>query len=138
MAPRAPLRRRVANGLRRTLERGAVSLPGQERALFTGFVLGDARGQSQATADDFRNAGLTHLLVVSGENVAFVLALAGPLLRLLGLRGRFVAGLLVLVAFGVLVRWEPSVLRAEAMAALALLASTMGRPASGLRLLAWP
>ncbi|HZQ83833.1 MAG TPA: ComEC/Rec2 family competence protein, partial [Acidimicrobiales bacterium] len=127
---------RLANGVRRTLERGVASLPGQQRALFMGFVLGDSRGQSQATADDFRNAGLTHLLVVSGENVAFVLALAGPLLRLLQLRARLVAGLLVLLAFGVLVRWEPSVLRAEAMAALALLATTMGRPASGLRLLA--
>ena len=126
----------AANVVRRTLERGAASLPSQPRALFAGFVLGDSRGQSAATADDFRGAGLTHLLVVSGENLAFVLAVAGPLLRLFGLRGRFVAGLLLLLAFGVLVRWEPSVLRAEAMAALALLATTMGRPVSGLRLLA--
>ncbi|MBV8691535.1 MAG: ComEC/Rec2 family competence protein [Actinobacteria bacterium] len=126
----------MANGVRRTLERGVASLPGQQRALFMGFVLGDSRGQSDATANDFRNAGLTHLLVVSGENVAFILALAGPLLRLLQLRTRFVAGLLLLLAFGVLVRWEPSVLRAEAMAALALFATTLGRPVSGLRLLA--
>src|SRR5206468_3695597 len=38
--------------------------------------------------------------------------------------------------FGVLTRWEPSVLRAEAMAALALVGTTLGRPVSGLRLLA--
>jgi competence protein ComEC len=126
----------VANRVRRTLERGTVSMPAEQRALFAGFVLGDSRGQPASTADDFRNAGLTHLLVVSGENVAFVLAVAGPLLRMFGLRGRFLVGLLVLVAFGVLVRWEPSVLRAEAMAALALLATTLGRPVSGLRLLA--
>ena len=36
--------------------------------------------------DDFRGAGLTHLLVVSGQNVAFVLALAAPLLRRLSRR----------------------------------------------------
>jgi competence protein ComEC len=57
-------------------------------------------------------------------------------MRRLGLRGRLVLGLAVLGLFGVLTRWEPSVLRAEAMAALALLASTLGRPASGLRVLA--
>jgi len=126
----------LANRVRRTLERGVESMPAQQRALFMGFVLGDSRGQSTTTADDFRNAGLTHLLVVSGENLAFVLALAGPLLRLLRLRTRFVVAMLVLLAFGVLVRWEPSVLRAEAMAALALLALTIGRPVSALRALA--
>ena len=35
--------------------------------------------------DDFRDAGLSHLLAVSGANVAFVLAIAGPLLRRLRL-----------------------------------------------------
>lgn len=127
---------RVANALRRTLTKGAASLPRDERALFTGLVLGDDRDQSPALADDFRAAGLSHLTAVSGQNVAFVLAAAWPLLRLLRLRGRFVAGLAVLALFGVMTRWEPSVLRAEAMAAVALFAWTIGRPASTLRLLA--
>ncbi|HUP70287.1 MAG TPA: ComEC/Rec2 family competence protein [Acidimicrobiales bacterium] len=127
---------RLANDLRRTLLRGASSLSEDHRALFTGFVLGDDRDQSPGTVDDFRAAGLTHLLAVSGQNVAFVLALAAPLLRWLGLRGRLLAGLCLLVGFGVLTRWEPSVLRAEAMAAVAMVAATLGRPASTLRVLA--
>src|SRR5438067_4948127 len=106
---------RAANAFRRTLLAGAASLPREERTLFTGFVLGDDRGQSIETVDDFRESGLSHLLVVSGENVAFVLAVAAPLLRRFGLRWRLTAGLVVLVAFGVVTRWEPSVLRAEAM-----------------------
>jgi competence protein ComEC len=61
---------------------------------------------------------------------------AGPLLRLLGMRGRLLAGFAVLFLFGVLTRWEPSVLRAEAMAALAMTAVTLGRRAPPLRLLA--
>ncbi len=126
----------VANGVRRTLLRGASSLPDDDRALFAGLVLGDDRDQDVGTVDDFRATGLSHLLAVSGQNVAFVLALALPLLRLLGLRGRFLAALAVLVLFGVLTRWEPSVLRAEAMAAVSLLASTMGRPVSTIRVLA--
>ena len=127
---------RVANDLRRTLLRGAASLPDEHRALFAGFVLGDDRAQSPVSVDDFRAAGLSHLLAVSGQNVAFVLALAAPLLRLLGLRGRLIAGVAILAGFGLLTRWEPSVLRASAMAAVALLASTAGRPATTLRVLA--
>lgn len=59
---------RLANGLRRLLVRGAASLPPEQRTLFTGFVLGDDRGQSPETVDDFRSSGLSHLLVVSGDN----------------------------------------------------------------------
>jgi competence protein ComEC len=127
---------RLANGLRRTLLGGAEVLPPERRALFAGFVLGDDRDQPPEVTDDFRAAGLSHLLVVSGQNVAFVLALAGPVLRRLGLSGRAAAGMAVLLLFGVVTRWEPSVLRAEAMAAISLLATAMGRPVSTLRLLA--
>lgn len=127
---------RLANGVRRVLLDGTGSLPEAQRALFAGLVLGDDRGQQAETVDDFRAAGLTHLLAVSGQNVAFVLALVAPLLAVLGLRGRLLAGLVVLVVFGVVTRWEPSVLRAEAMAAVVLLAATLGRPASTLRALA--
>jgi competence protein ComEC len=127
---------RVANGVRRTLLRGASSIPDGHRALFAGLVLGDDREQDVGTVDDFRATGLSHLLAVSGQNVAFVLALSAPLLRLLGLRGRFLAALGVLVLFGALTRWEPSVLRAEAMASVSLLAAMLGRPASTIRVLA--
>ena len=126
---------RLANGLRRTLVRGAEVLPDGRRALFSGFVLGDDREQRPEVTDDFRASGLSHLLVVSGQNVAFVLSLLGPFLRRLRLGGRLAGGVAVLVLFGMLTRWEPSVLRAVAMAGLALLAAALGRPASSLRIL---
>jgi len=127
---------RLANRLRRTLLSGAASLPPDRRVLFSGFVLGDDRGQRAEITDDFRAAGLSHLLVVSGQNVAFVLALLAPVLRRLGLGPRLAVGLVLLFLFGVLVRWEPSVLRASAMAGLSLVAATLGRPASTVRVLA--
>ena len=127
---------RLANGVRRTLLAGAASLPDDRRGLFAGFVLGDDREQTVEDVDDFRASGLTHLLVVSGQNVAFVLALASPMLGRLSLGARFAAALVVLVLFGFVTRWEPSVLRAEAMSGVALVASTLGRPVSGLRILA--
>ncbi len=125
----------LANGFRRTVARGAESLSPPRRALFLGIVLGDDRGQDPAEVEDFRAAGLTHLLAVSGQNVAFALTVASPLLGRLSLRGRLVAGLAVLGFFGALTRWEPSVLRAEAMVAVTLVASAAGRPASTVRVL---
>ncbi|MBW3580198.1 MAG: ComEC/Rec2 family competence protein [Actinobacteria bacterium] len=133
---RGSLATRVANGLRRTLVQGAATLERDRRALLTGFVLGDDRDQSTAVADDFKAAGLTHLLAVSGQNVAFVLVLCRPALRRLGLAGRWAASLAVISFFGLLTRWEPSVLRASAMAALAVTAVGLGRPTSRGRLLA--
>jgi competence protein ComEC len=127
---------RLANGVRRTLASGAESLSPSHRALFLGFVLGDDRGQTPEVVDDFRAAGLTHLLVVSGENLAFVLALVGPLLRRLAIGGRLAAAAVVLLFFGLLTRWEPSVLRAVAMVSVSMLAWAAGRPSSTVRLLA--
>lgn len=127
---------RAANSLRALLVRGADGLPARDRPLFLGFVLGDTRGQPVDIADDFRGAGLSHLLAVSGQNVAFVLALAGPVLRRIRLRIRLPATLAVIGFFALLTRFEPSVLRASAMAALAVTASTLGREASSARLLA--
>lgn len=127
---------RLANGLRRTLARGAASLRPDRRALFAGFVLGDDRDEPADIADDFRASGLSHLLAVSGQNVAFVLALAGPVLRRTSLRARLPLTLAVIGFFALLTRFEPSVLRACVMAALATTAATLGREASSMRLLA--
>jgi len=106
-----------------------------DRALVAGFLLGDTRALPASVTDQFRAAGLSHLTAVSGENVAFVLALVTPLVRRLRLGGRAVASAGVLVLFGTMTRWEPSVTRAIAMALLALVAGYLGRPSSGLRLL---
>lgn len=127
---------RAANRFRRLLATGAASIPQPARSLYAGFVLGDDRDQPPEIVDDFRGAGLTHLLVVSGENVAFVLALVAPVVRRLGLAGRWAVTMGVIGAFGVVTRFEPSVLRASAMAALAVSATMAGRPVSTLRLVA--
>lgn len=126
----------TANALRSRLSDGAASLSPQERALFTGLVYGDDRGQSALTEADFRLAGLTHLLAVSGQNVAYVLTLAGPMIRRSTLRGRWLATVSILVLFATVTRFEPSVLRATVMAGLAATGGLLGRDASGGRLLA--
>jgi competence protein ComEC len=127
---------RVANALRRVLVDGAQPLSAEQRSLYTGLVIGDDRDQPVELADDFLGAGLTHLLAVSGQNVAFALALAGPVLRRLRIWPRLLATLVVIAMFGLMTRFEPSVLRAATMAGLATVISTGGSPASRLRILA--
>ncbi len=107
-------------------------LPPREAGLVLGLALGDERWLDPGVEEDFRASGLSHLLVVSGGNVAMVLA---PILAVgvaLGLRGWWRAGLgLAAVGFFALVTGgEPSVLRAGVMAALALAGSALGRPGS--------
>ena len=76
---RAVLGRRIAsqpwrsvNALRRVLLDGGRVLPKRQQPLYGGFILGDDRGQRPEITDDFRGSGLSHLLVVSGQNVAFL------------------------------------------------------------------
>ena len=133
--PGSPLAR-LANGIRSRLLASARELPTTDRTLFAGFVLGDGRDQSVLVTDDFRGSGLTHLLVVSGQNVAFTLAVFRPLIGRLRLRGRLVANLTILLVFAAVTRFEPSVLRAAWMAAIATTATTVGRRQSPLRVLA--
>lgn len=127
---------RFANSLRRTLDRGARGLPEGRRELFLGFVLGDDRNHRPAVVDDFRASGLSHLLAVSGQNVAFVLLLAAPVLSRMRLWPRLAVTLGILATFALVTRAEPSVLRACVVAGVAAAAFTSGRPQSSLRLLA--
>jgi competence protein ComEC len=126
----------AANGMRRMLDRGASSLPDRHRSLLAGLTLGDDRGQPAELTADFRASGLTHLLAVSGQNLVFVLAVAGPVLRRLRLWPRFAAAVALVASFAFLTRFEPSVVRAAFVATVALWATTSGRPSGGLRHLA--
>jgi ComEC/Rec2-related protein len=116
--------------------RGTDLLAPTERALVGGFLLGDTRDLPDDALEHFRASGLSHLLAVSGANVAFVLALVGPLLRRSSRGTRLVVTMATLLVFGAMTRWEPSVLRACAMAAIAVVAAHVGRPAQGVRVLA--
>ncbi len=112
--------------------RVAAGLDGYGRdpaaALVSGFLIGDVRDLPQLDAEQLRQAGLSHFVAVSGSNVAVFLALwwviTGPLA--MGPRRRALAGVAGLALFVVITRWEPSVLRASAMAGLVLAARTAG------------
>jgi competence protein ComEC len=108
----------------------------QDASLFTGLVIGDDSRQPASMITAFRESGLSHLTAVSGENVAFVIAAASPLLRRVRPWSRWAATLALIGWFMTLTRFEPSVLRAGVMAMLASSSYVLGRQTSVIRLLA--
>jgi competence protein ComEC len=128
---------RASNRVRRALRSVAeTTMSPDDAALFTGLVIGDDARQPVEVIEAFRGAGLSHLTAVSGQNVAFVLAAALPLLRRLRPWSRWGATLGVIAWFMALTRFEPSVLRAGVMAILAATSFVRGTEASPVRLLA--
>jgi competence protein ComEC len=115
-----------------------ASFPAREAGLLLGLTLGDDSKLDPALERDFRASGLSHILVVSGQNVAMVLAPVLALVAALRLSRwpRFAMGLGTVVFFVVLTGAEPSVMRAGVMAGLALVGVLLGRPRSSGSILA--
>jgi competence protein ComEC len=110
----------------------ARGMPAREAQLARGFVLGEDERIDAGTVEDFRRSGLSHLLAVSGQNVALLALLAMPLLAALGLplRARLVWVLGLIAVYVPLAGAGPSIQRAAVMGALGLIATLAGRRAS--------
>ena len=87
------------------------------------LVTGDDQAVPEQVQTDFRTSGLTHLLAVSGTNLTLVVGFLVLVGRWCGVRGRwqYLLAVLGIVGFVLLARTEPSVVRAAAMGAVALL-----------------
>lgn len=133
-----PAHQRWAGGVRDRLTAvSRAALPARESGLLPGMVIGDTSGLDDDLVDDFRRCGLSHLLAVSGANVAIVAGSVLMLLRVGGVRrGLAVALAITVVAvFVVVVRPSPSVVRAAVMGVvgmLALAARRDGQPVPAL------
>ena len=124
-----------ANNIRAALTRSAAAMPRDEGALFMGLIIGDDREQPATMITAFRNSGLSHLTAVSGQNVAFLLTVLGPLLMRARSSWRLGLTLFVLLWFTVVTRGEPSVLRAAMMAGFVALGSARGHDTPARRML---
>ena len=130
---------RAAGVARSGLRSAARPLPMDEAGLLPGLVDGDVSGLPRAVSDDFLAVGMTHLVAVSGENCVAVLAAVLALTRLLRVPPRPAAlvAAVALLAFVVLARPSPSVLRAAAMGLLVLAGRVLGRERPALPLLSF-
>ncbi|WP_328669011.1 ComEC/Rec2 family competence protein [Streptomyces sp. NBC_00328] len=138
-APSGP--QRFAGRLREGLRKATDGLDADARALLPGLVVGDTSRVTPELDAAFEATDLTHLLAVSGGNLVIVLALfIGPpglaqrverrgLAARLGvpLRATALLGGGLTLAFVIVCRPDPSVLRAAACGAISLLAIATGR-----------
>jgi competence protein ComEC len=105
------------------------SLPPQQAGLMNGMLIGYREGLSEEVQEAFSNAGLTHIMAVSGANVAFLILPLAFLLKRLRVR-RIAANLFIiafLILFVFITGFEPSVLRAVIMAIILLVAAIIYR-----------
>jgi competence protein ComEC len=121
----------AVDGIRR---RAAAALesgtPDPEAALLRGFLLGEDDRIDPATVDDFKRAGLAHLLAVSGDCVMLLALLGAWLLGIAGtpLRARLVALLALIAVYVPVAGAGPSIQRAGIMGAAGVIAALAGRP----------
>ena len=105
-------------------------LPDPEAALLTGILLGDDSGLPADLEEEFRITGLTHIIAISGFNIAI---LAVILLRgsrpFVGFRGSAWVALGGVAIYTVLVGADAAVVRAAIMGGLFIFATrSLGRP----------
>ncbi|QNE77449.1 MBL fold metallo-hydrolase [Streptomyces finlayi] len=132
---------RTAGELRSGLREASDGLDADARALLPGLVVGDTSRVTPELQDAFKATDLTHLLSVSGANLSILLFLLigppGTALRAerrglaprlgISLRTTALIGGGLTLAFVVVCRPEPSVLRAAVCGLITLLAIGTGR-----------
>ena len=123
----------VRQGIRRAVSGAGIT----EATLVPALVVGDDQGMPAEVVEDFRVAGLTHLLAVSGTNLTLVVGFLLVVARWLGVRARglVAVGALGVVCFVLLARTEPSVVRAATMGAVALVGMGSNGREKGVRAL---
>lgn len=122
-------------------------LPGDEGGLLAGLLLGGRARLSSQLQEAFTDAGIVHVLAVSGMNISVVIAAVWMLLSVLRVRGwwQFCASAIVTTLYLAMVGWSGAPARAGVMAMLVLLSMptqrrvtpTAGLCCAGLAVLLW-
>ncbi len=106
-----------------------------------GTLLGMTIGSIELLSRDMKNAfiqsGVSHILVVSGSNIAFLIILLSFFLKYIHLRkvGRIIIISAVVGFYGFLVWWDVSVIRATLMGVLSYMITEYGSKSSSKALL---
>lgn len=113
-------------------------LPSPQAPVLAGILLGDESGIPKDVREAFNRTGASHVIAISGANIAVLLrALMGLLTPLAGKDRAALLASVGVAVYAVLVGGDPGVLRAVFMGVLALVASRTGRRAHGLTSLAF-
>ena len=113
-----------------------AALPEPLAGLASAILIGLRERVDPTLVREFTASGLTHVVAISGWNIAIVGATCAALTRPLSRRRRSLVIGSVIVAYTLVAGASPSVVRAALMAAVALLARESGRRAGASRALA--
>ena len=134
----APDADRLVQGLR--AEAGDAlqrALPEPAAGLAAGILIGLRERVDRDLAADFTTTGLSHVVAISGWNIALVAGLVAAALGSLARRRRALATVAAITLYTVLAGASASVLRAAVMTGVAMLARETGRPGTAARALTW-
>jgi competence protein ComEC len=115
----------------------AQVLPEPEAGLAAGILIGLRDRVDRSIAAAFTTAGVSHVVAISGWNIAIVAAAIAALAGRLGRRRRAVVTALAIVTYVCFAGASASVLRAGAMAGVVLLARESGRAGRAAAALGW-
>lgn len=118
------------NTFRENFSVKSESINNSAAGLIPGLVSGDTRLQSDDFTEAMRKCGLSHLTAVSGGNIAILLAVFIWFFQAIRLKRKtiFVFSLVLLLVFLILVRFEPSAMRATVMGLIGIWTLTYGGP----------
>ncbi|MEM9955113.1 MAG: ComEC/Rec2 family competence protein [Chloroflexota bacterium] len=111
-------------------QRIADALPDPESALLTGILLGNERGIAPNLSDDFSRVGASHVIAISGFNMAIIAGLVMGILEKPFKDRKWVAtiiGIIVLAIYTILVGANAAVVRAAVMSSLLVIAPQLNR-----------
>jgi competence protein ComEC len=112
-------------------------LPEPEAGLAAGILIGLRDRVDRGVAAAFTTAGVSHVVAISGWNIAIVAAAIAAVAGRVGRRRRTVVTAVAIVAYIAFAGASPSVLRAGAMAGVVLLARESGRAGRAAAALGW-
>ncbi len=115
------------------LERLGELFPEPAASLAAGLLLGVRRSIPYQVITDFRRAGLTHILAISGYNIVILIVFVTTLFSFLPRKISTWISLGVIFLFTILVGASASVVRASIMGSLSLMARLFGRKSAGMR-----
>jgi competence protein ComEC len=126
-------------GLRAVFLFRAQGVSPDAKALVGGLAIGERDLLSPEMAENMKTLSLTHLVAVSGANLAIVMGVVYLLTAACALsrNTRFVTALLVMVAYVLVVGPESSVLRSATMATFVVIGLWLGRGTKPIISLAW-
>lgn len=100
------------------------NFPRDHAAILLGITIWNTDFMNQSLKSDFKNSGLTHILVVSGSNIAFVILILTLVLRYFPFNRYIYYGIIFvfLWIYGHIVWWDTPVIRATIMGIISFLA----------------